>query len=382
MARFLNLHDVGQVLSDVLSDRLGIGDVRAGPPLETPSSPTEAVRITLMWLTPQPAHRADPWVPNPDGSVAPPPLSLSGFYLITSYGTSPDGNATQAHNLLGQALQFFHSFPELALPFALAAGLTAGEGPLAVVHVPTAADLMEKVLSPMQIRHRPWVLVEVGPIQLASLHPMAGEQEVVHPGGIRLGPVASAPRPAIGRMAPARVGAGGRIRIDASYAGSVAAVRVGDVTFPAGALTIPQPQGPILLTLPAAGADAVAVGTHAVTFRAGDLISGPESVTVLAATVPSVDAPAALTHSPAASLVLGGRSLAAVQAVVLWPDEGVASPADVVSLSGAGVVAAAGSVTVSAARLQAANLRPALYRISVRVSDHGFTPYVLMEFVP
>jgi hypothetical protein len=383
MARFTNLSAVGQVLADVLSDRLGISDVRVGPPLDTPTGTGEAVRITLAWITPQPAHRNDPWVPNPDGTTSPPPLTLSGAYLITSYGTTDDDNATQAHNLLGQALQFFHSFPELPLPFALGGGATTGgEGPLGVVHMPTGAELMEKVLSPLQIRHRPWALLDVAPIQLASLHAVSAEQPIVRPGGIHLGEIEATAPPAIRRIVPARIGPGGRIRIEADSVGAPSAVRIGDVTFSPADFTVPVAGGPILLTLPTAGANAIAPGRYTVTLRTGNLISDPAGLTVLPSAIPSVEAPADLTHPLTDDLVLTGRALAATQAVVFWPDEGVTSPADVVTLSGAGVTAAAASVTVSAARLQTAGLRPTGYRISARVSDHVFTPYVLMEFVP
>ena len=73
-----------------------------------------------------------------------------------------------------------------------------------------------------------------------------------------------------------------------------------------------------------------------------------------------------------------GRALGAGAVnVVFWPDAGVNAPTDVVTIAGN---AAATSVTIPAANL--APLRNQVYRISLQVSPHVFTAYVLLDFTP
>ena len=117
MGRFDLLSDVGRVLQSVIEANVPAGtDVRIAAPLDDIGGPGGAVRITLLWTTPQPAHRNDPFERNPDGSMAAPMPSLSVFYLVTTYGSTPEGDAIEGHNLLGRIIRAFHVTQQLDLP--------------------------------------------------------------------------------------------------------------------------------------------------------------------------------------------------------------------------------------------------------------------------
>jgi hypothetical protein len=378
LGRFNNLFDVGQVMMDVLTDRTGVADIRVAPPLDTATSQAEAIRITLMYVTPQPTHVNDPLVRNPDGTRAQPPVTLSAYYLVTTYGFDNNSDAVQAHNLLGRVLQAFHTDPEWDLPLTLAGATPVGAGQISFVQMTSAIEMLEKVFTPLQAPHRPWALFEAAPVQLPMLRPDLGEAPVVQPGGVRLD-IEVRTRPAIERITPSIAGQGGRIRIDMGAVGGITAVHVGRTRLAGGALTVPVPNGPVIAALPAAGPDAVLPGAYDVILAAGTLFSAPRTLTVIDPALPSVDAPLTLTHSVANPLVLDGRSLGGATRLFAWPDSGLVSPTDVFNFP---VAAAANSVTVAAGDLQAVSFRPTPYRLSVQYSAGGFTPYVLMEFGP
>jgi len=279
-------------------------------------------------------------------------------------------NAIGAHDLLGQIIRAFHVQPTLELPID---GM--GEGRLQVSQVPVDAELSEKIWVPLNVRQRPWVLLDVGPIQLLRTEEPGPEQPIVHPGGLRLAPLEVIDRPRIQRITPSPAGQGGRIRIDATYTGAPARVAVGDTRIIPPDIAEMEPGGPVLATLPGG----ILESSYDVTLTAANNVSSDRaSLTVVAAARPSVDAPAVLRHSRAANLVLEGRALGAGPVeVVFWPDSGVSAPSDVVTVPGS---AAATSITILAADL--APLRDTLYRISLRYSPHGFTPYVLLEMTP
>lgn len=376
MARFNRLHDASAALCEVLRNRIDSGlDILPAPPLENATAAAEAIRVTLLWVTPQPTHRNDAWEPRFDGVLEPPPLSLSGFYLVTTYGTTDTQEPEQAYNLLGQVMQVFDREPEIELPQLPA--ITLGEGRLGIVLVPTAADLMEKVYTPLQMRHRPWALLEVSPIQLRSLVPVGPERPLVRPGGIRLAPLDVTPPPAIVSIAPAIAGVERRLRLNAQYSGTLEHIRIGeDTVIDGGDLAVPEAEGPILFSLPAT----VRPGTYNVFLRVAGKSSVPHSLQVRPGTVASVDAPSSLTHSMGNDLMLTGRSLDSAIDAIIWPDHGIFSPLDVITLPLSVVTST--QVTVTAAELSAASIRPELYRITVRVSTHVFTPFVQLEFTP
>jgi Pvc16 N-terminal domain len=371
MGRFQNLSQVGLVLAEVIDLAVTAGtEVRLGVPIEDPTSAVPAVRITLLWTTPQQTHRNDPAEPNPDGTMAPPPPTLSVWYVVSTYGTTAEDNAIGAHDLLGQVIRTFHVQPTLELPID---GL--GEGRIHVVQVPVDAELSEKIWTPLQVRQRPWVLFDVSPVQLLRTEAAGPEQPVVRPGGIRLRPIDVADPPRIMRISPVSVGLGGRIRIDATYTGTPGRVSVGQTRIVPPDIAAMEDGGAVLATLPVG----VTENTYDVRLTGSSNVpSDAVTLTVFEATRPSVDAPDALHHSHVNNLVLTGRALGAGNVnVFFWPDSGISTPGDVVTIMGN---AAANSITIPAANLTP--LRNTTYRISLQHSTHGFTPYVLLEITP
>lgn len=389
MAVFDNLHDAGVALAGYLRRNLnpGLSDVLAAPPIENATGASEAVRISLMWVTPQPTHRNDPWITGPDGQQTAPPVSLSAFYLVTTYGSTDGGEPSQAINRLGQVLQIFETGSILDLPLPDDPGTpefdpTPGVGGLTIVHVPTAADLMEKIYTPLQMRVRPWALFEVGPVQLSRLEAARPGPDAVRPGGVRLADVTSLAPPGILRTVPSRIRAGGRLLVETVEAGNALGLRIGPTEFtfvdsPAGPLELARPDamGRVFVTYPAAAAE----GDFDVVLRGATLGSDPVPVTVAAATASGVDAPTS-SLSPGAALVLNGSGLATADRVFLWPDAGIRDPAEVIELAPGTVTAS--TVSLPGAALVAAGLRAIPHRVGVRLANGTYTPYVLLEVSP
>jgi hypothetical protein len=371
MGRFQNLSQVGLVLTEVIASAVAGGtEVRLNVPIDDPASAGPAVRVTLLWTTPQPGHRSDPEERNADGSMAQPPPTLSAYYLVSTYGATETQNAIGAHDLLGQIIRAFHVQTTLELPID---GM--GEGRLHVVQVPVDAELNQKVWMPLQVRQRPWVLLDVGPVQLLRIDPAGAPQPLVHPGGLRLAPIDVLERPRIQRITPAGVGRGGRVRVDGTYTGAPSRVSVGTTALVPPAIAALEDGGPVAAALPAA----IAEGAYDVTLTgAGGAASDPVTLVVFDPTLPSIDAPDFLRHSRVNPLALTGRALGAGAVdLVFWPDAGVSAPSDVVTIAGN---AAGNTVTVPAASL--APLANVPYRVSLHFSPHGFTPYVVLEMTP
>lgn len=385
MARFTNLHDAGRALAAHLKDRIAplLSDVIAGPPIENPAAQGEAIRVSLLWVTPQPTHRNDTWYTGEDGQRRPPPLSLSAFFVVTAYGTSATGEPVQAINRLGQAIQAIETNPVIDLPIAGSANIdpVPGDGRLTISIVPVAADLMEKIFTPLQMRHRPWSLLEIGPVQLERLNPRLPAPDIVVPGGVRLSGPQPVSRPAIIGLNPAPLGVGRRLGIVSAEAADATELRIGQEVFsfadsPAGPGEIARPDalGRIFVTYPAAGAtgamDVVLLGA-----RGG---SERRPLTVSPAG-PALDAP---TEGlvPGANLVLTGGDLAATDQVFLWPARGILSPAEVIALVPTSV--SAGQVTVARAALDLAGLRAIRYLAALRIGPNRFTPAITIEVAP
>jgi hypothetical protein len=362
---------VGQVLADVIATGVPNGtDIVVNVPPENPEAAQPGVRVTLLWTTPQPHHRADGPERNPDGTLSPPPATLSAWYLVSTYGQAPDNNAIDAHNLLGDVIRTFHAQARVGLPVN-----GNGDGALDVVQVPVDHELCEKVWVPLQARLRPWAVFDVAPIQLLRAGGNLGIQPVVWPGGVRLNDIDVHDAPRITNITPAVVGVGGRLRIDGSYTGAPTRVTIGGEPHEPPDIAAMSAGGPVLVTL----TNQVAEGQYTVTLRGfGAVMSDAEVVTVVGATIPSIDAPDTLVHSAAAPLVLEGRALGAGAVdVFFWPDSGIGAPSEVVTVSG---TAAGTTVTMMPAAL--AVLPPRLYRISVHLPPQTFTSYVLLELVP
>ncbi|MBD9526964.1 Pvc16 family protein [Paracoccus sp. PAR01] len=384
MARFTNLHDAGRALAAHLRARIApaLADITAAPPIENPTTQGEAIRISLLWVTPQPTHRNDPWYLAEDGQRRAPPLSLSAYFVVTAYGNSPAGEPVQAINRLGQALQVIETAPDIALPIPAAPNIdpVPGSGRMNVTLVPVAADLMEKIFTPLQMRHRPWALVELGPVQLERLHAPLPAPDLVAPGGVRLAGPAPLARPAITALHPAPLGAGRRLRLDSAQAANATALRIGaevlvfaDAPGP-GQIARPDSLGRIFATYPAAGA----TGAVDVALIGPDGASDPHPVSITAG-LAALDAPTD-PLATGADLVLTGAALAATQRVFLWPARGIRSPLEVIDLPPTAAVA--GQVTLARALLDAAGLRAIPHLVALRISQNRFTPAVLLEVAP
>ncbi len=365
MAVFNNLHDVGQHLADVLT-QAGLPGVQVGPPPESATSVTESIRLTLLWLTPQPGHRNDPPTMGPNG-VERVPVSLSTYFLVTTYGSDASEDPIQAHNRLGQVLQIFHQSTVLAPP-----GNNAGA--LSVVHMTTDVDLTEKVYSTLQVGLRPWAILEVAPVQLRDpelLDPVV--HPVVRPGGLAMGPVEAIAPPLIERITPETARQNGVIRIDAAYRGTPS-VAVDGVALPGPAVSVVD-------DVIFADLSTVTPNAYDVTLTDGFLTSSAAYLTVAEPPTASVNAPDPGVHSIASGdLTLTGQDLAAADRVFLWPDAGVAAPSEVVALTP--VTALPNQVNVAQAVVAGASLRDTVYRVTVGVGPHTYTPWVLLEVRP
>jgi hypothetical protein len=388
MAVFNNLHHVGEVLVQTIADGLPAplaGLLQVGPPPLKIDGNSEDIRVSLLWITPQATHRNDRWERNADGSSKPPPLTISGFYMVSTLGSS-GGDPIRAHELLGNVMLIFHRVPELQLP--LAALPAAGEGPLSVVQVAGAAELLEKIFVPLQVPLRPWALFEVGPIQLPHQVAPLPPPPVVRPGGIRLGELQVLGRPQLLRVTPEQQAQGGRIRIDVELLGrTLVAVLVDGVSTPAAALIELVAESSYVLELPDVAPDSILPGARWIRLEVGDdLVDPPRqfseraALQVLDPSTPTLDAPSFASHSLAAPLILQGRSLAATVELVFWPDRELSMPSEIKSLLAP--AAAATTIQATAAQLGAAGLTPGSWRVSARIGAHVYTPYVVMELVP
>ena len=385
MARFVNLHDAGRALAAHLKRQIlpVVTDILAAPPIENAAVQGEAIRVSFLWATPQPTHRNDTWVVGDDGLSRPPPVSLSLYFVVTAYGTSSSGEPVQALNRLGQAIQAIETDPVIEMPILASPGIdpVAGAERMTVTLVPVAADLMEKIFTPMQMRHRPWALVELGPVQLERLVDPLPAPDIVAPGGVRLVGPAPISRPVITAVHPAPLGVGRRVRIDTAEAADATELRIGaevfvfaDMPVGPGQIARPDALGQVFVTYPTGGA----AGALDLVLTAPRGLSERHPVRVTAADIAALDAPMQPLVA-GADLVLTGTGLAAADRVYLWPARGILSPAEVIDVAPS--AAGAAQVTSARAGLDAAGLRLIPYLAAVRIGANRFTPAVLVEVV-
>gem|GEM_PF-5023286 len=376
MGVFIGLHHATEAVTAFMRAHPGLGTTHYGPLPEVPTSTTESVRLTLLWVTPQPTHRNDPPYRNAAGVIAVPPVTLSAFFMVTTYGGG-DVDPQTAYSLLGMIMRLFHETPVLALPVA---GL--GEGEIAITIVPTAADLMEKVFTPLQLKHRPFAVLEVGPIQIRPLALPTPDAPPVKPGGIHLD-VTAAPPPSIVRITPDRQVPGGAVRIELSLGGAaLAAIAIGGSPVPTAAIA-PSTWRVVVPTLTTGETTTIAAQTLPLPGRwTASAVLG-----VLPPTAPCLDAPASATVSIAAALVLDARNVAGATIAIAWPDAGIPGASDARELA---ITATATSVTILGteldAKLSATPTQRSLLgmplRLAVRLASSSFTPYVLIEVTP
>ncbi len=382
MALFTDLHDVVQLLSEHISEEIGIVDVQPGAPREAGATTEAGVRITLLYATPEPTHRNDPAERQPDGTRRAPPLSLSCTYLVTTTGADAD-DPIAAHHALGRIMTLYHDQPVLSLP--LSDRVTSppgtfselGDGLLNVGLVPMALDQIDKIWTSVDVQLQPWALFEVRPVQLLSVTTDEAALPVIRPGGIG-SDVRGGARPQILRVAPELVRPGGRVRVDALLKGELERVFVAGTGVDAGdpSLVVADAGSPLLLTL---GGD-LGEGVHALTVQASGLVSRRAAIAIAAPSAPTVDAPPALSHDLGSDLVLTGANLAGAQEAVLWPDVGTAAPPDVFSLAVSDV--SAGGLTVPSAGAPGLADLPrgrGPWRLTIRIGNQVYTPYVVVE---
>jgi len=381
-AVFEGLHDVGQVLSEHIRAELGFLDVQPGPPRDVTATTEPGVRLTLMYVTPQPAHRNDVAERQPDGTLRPAPLSLSCFYLVTASGADAD-DPIAAHHALGQIMTLYHDQPILKLPLSAGTGsppgvfTDLGEGFMDVIQVPMTLEQIDKIWMALDVQLQPWALFEVAPVQLISRLPDGAPAPMVRPGGLRLGEAVGL-RPDLVRLTPQPVRQGGRVRLDVVASAALGKVWAGPVAVPAGdpALVI-GPDGAALLNLNTGALPALVPGRYPLTVATGALASRPQTLRIVEASAPAVDSPV-LRHDPGTDLQLTGANLAGVEEVLLWPDAGLSAPSEVRSVPFTAVSGTAVTVR-SAGGLVTLPADTSTWRLTVRIGAGVFTPYVVLE---
>ncbi|MEL6347115.1 MAG: Pvc16 family protein, partial [Myxococcota bacterium] len=393
MAIFQSLYEVGQVfaqhINDNLPSSLAGSSGLVGPPLENAAGTNRELRYTVMWSTPQPTHRNDPWEIGESGGVEPPPLTLSVFVLVTTYGSTTRSEPIEALELLGEVMRTVHSEPVIPLPLASLTGV--GEGELSFVQVPTAADLMEKIYSPLNMRHRPWALFEVGPVQLGHRADNGQAPFRVRPGGLQMdGPSAQA-RPQILRITPQTVIQGRSVRVDVALNDRLLdTVRFGTDAFSASIhATDLGGQAAYLVSVDAA----IRPGEQSLSLQVGSAVdppalrTDPASLTVVAPPATTTEQPVldpfgVLTHPRTGAISLRGSGLTDVDQVLVWPDAGVAAPSEVIPVAFTHPPPPDDDVRIELAAGSLAGFSAGVYRFAARAPVAGrntWTPYVILE---
>ncbi len=366
MAVFTNLHHLSEVLAHRIAKSveeagespLPAGTVQPGPPLENPTVPGDAVRVTLLYVSPSPHQRNAMPTRMADGRMVPAPLTLSATFLITCYGSNGQEDPVRAQQLLGHVLQGFYSSPTLKLP--LADLPDCGEGMLEISQEPLDLERVERVLSPLQVRHRPFALYEVGPVLLQHLAPPAAAPPLVLPGGPRVvGPSVLGTLRLTG-VYPTLSAPGGLLRLTGAWPG-LPQVRV------AGVWRTPTRDGAdLLVTLP----DPLAAGSYGLELCLEGHGSEVRSVLV-DPTVPSLDAPTTAQPGP---LLLTGRQLGMVTRLAIWPEAGVRAPSDLRFVFG--------TLTLGGLTVDLSGVPPGSWRLAAEWPSAGrveYTPYVRLE---
>ncbi|MDB4927870.1 MAG: hypothetical protein JWM10_354 [Myxococcaceae bacterium] len=397
MATFQNLYHASEVLRRILVDETGVADTKVFfGPLPESAPLMESIYITLAWQTEHASHRNDGYQRNPDGTSTPPPVSLSLFYLITTYGGETTGNAETAHRVLGDVIRGVHARPVLDLTAGrltatdlpvgptppIVYGLTnAPKGELTLAQVPLTPELMEKLFSLFQTKHRPFMVCEVGPVQLVSTRPDRAPGHVVAPGGAVLADVTTRGLPTIERVVPSTLPVGGRLRIDGNFDTSTDdfVVVVGGLSFTDSSITVVEAGRSVAVQLPAGTSSPLPPGVYDVSVASGKLASEPDQVQVIPPGSSSLDLPPSNVLWLDTDVVLTGQNLATADRVFFWLDDGLRAPGDL-------RWADRDLTTVSDTHLtiHLTGLAPGTYRLAARVypplsSVAQYTPYIVME---
>ncbi len=108
-------------------------------------------------------------LPGNPGTLAPPPLSLILYYLLTPYAANDavNGNAT-AHQILGEAMRVFYENPVIP-PNYLDPGLTGAREQLRIIHASLDPEELGRLWSTFTQPFRLSVLYQVSTVQLDML---------------------------------------------------------------------------------------------------------------------------------------------------------------------------------------------------------------------
>ena len=127
------------------------------------------VNLFLFKLEEHPIFKNAEWQVRPGGTspkLAPPPLSLNLFYLLTAYAPSDSqtGNAT-AHEILGDAMRVFYENSVLPHDY-LVDGLTDATEQIKIVQMPIEIEAMSQVWSTFSHPFRLSVIYQVSVVQI------------------------------------------------------------------------------------------------------------------------------------------------------------------------------------------------------------------------
>jgi hypothetical protein len=260
---------------------------------------------------------------------------------------------------------------------ALPAFTPLGEGRLTVQPIAVPLEQLDKIWTTLESTLQPFMLYEVGPVQLAPLRPPIAPGPVVRPGGLALGVVSAGSRPVITEVTPVPVRAGGRLRVDLARPAELQAVLIDAVAIPAASFVASG----ATLAIDLAAAGIAATGPHTVIVQAGGVFSAQSHFDVGAPLAPLLDAPL-FPHDPAANLVLTGAGLTGADAAFAWPPAGIRAPDEVINIGVTNVSTSA--VTIPAGGVAGLNALAEIgttWRLALRINGGQFTPHVRLDLV-
>lgn len=160
---------VSQALQQLLEGRMRIPDVAVSLLAPDESGPAKRVNLFLYKVEEHPQLKNADWQPQrgSPGRLAPPPLSLRLFYLLTAYATVTDqqeGNRT-AQAILGDAMRVLYEHPLIPAEY-LADDLQAAREQIKVMLAPLDMDDLSRIWGTFDRPFRPSVLYEVSVVQI------------------------------------------------------------------------------------------------------------------------------------------------------------------------------------------------------------------------
>lgn len=223
------IQQVSESLQRLLKGELKISGTEAS--LLSPDEPGGAKRVNLFLYKVQENAllKNQDWQVQPGnpGKLAPPPLSLNLFYLLTAYASSDQqaGNST-AHAILGDAMRVLYENPIIPAEY-LADELKAAREQIKVMLSPMDMEELSRVWSTFGKPFHPSVLYEVSVVQLEML---TGHERTLAHRVEKIGtPRIEAPfvPPVLLRIAPLRLKAGEQLTVlGENLAGWKATVRL------------------------------------------------------------------------------------------------------------------------------------------------------------